>query len=672
MRVILVGGSTGGATVPLLAIANELRRSHPQVELLLVGTRHGAERQLAQAADLPFVGITAGKLRRYVSLLNVVDIVRLLIGVAEAWRLLRQFRPDAIVSVGSYVSVPIVYVGRLFGIPSLIHQQDIKPGLANRLCAPVAAAITVAFPESEQHFSRRKTSWVGNPIRPEILHGQAQRAYERFGLHKTLPVLLAFGGGTGALRLNQLVAEAGLNLVKNFQIVHLTGGRQNQFRVTHPNYHTFDFLINEMADAYAVADLVICRAGLSSLAEIAALGKPAIVIPIPATHQEANAAYFARHQAAVVLNERTLNHQRLEQTILELHENKLRRGQLAANVRALAKLDAAQTIVRQVERLAQPPPYRHVVRQLASRVSDIRFSELLAKHSNFKIGGPADMFVVARTSAELVATVRAVHQARLPSFILGGGANSVFSDPGFRGVVIQARNAEFTADGTAVTVGAGMNTGLFASQCLNAGLVGMEFMVGIYGTVGGAVRGNAGSFGREMRDIVRSCQVITGRGTVETWTNEQLRFGYRDSRLKHTPAAVITVRCTLTTGAVAEARQQIAEFTAYKRAHQPLTWPSAGCMFKNIVLKQDHERLRTRFAAVIKHGRLPAWALIAEAGLAGRRIGQIEVNKQHANFFVNLGGGTAEHVVMLASLVKQQVRDQFGVQLEEEVQFIGF
>lgn len=672
MRVVLVGGRTGGATVPLLAVASALRQQHADVELLLVGTTLGPEQKLAQEAGLPYRRIRAGKLRRYFSLINLIDLVRLLLGGFDAWRLLRQFHPDVIVSVGSYVSVPVIYVGRLLGIPSLIHQQDVQPGLANRLCAPVAAAITVAFPETAQRFPVHKTTVVGNPIRPELLTGDVRRAYGRFGLHKTLPVILAFGGGTGALRLNQLVAEAGLSLVKRFQVLHVTGGRQDQFRVTHPNYHSFDFLVSEMPDAYAAAEIVVCRAGLSSLSEIAALGKPAIVIPMPETHQQANAAYFARQRAAIVLDEQTLTHTQLEQAIRELHDDADRQRQLANNARALARPDAAAAIARQIELLGPLRRYHSLLQPVASVVAAVRLDEPLAKHSHFKIGGPADVFLVCRTTPELTAAVQAVHRARVPFIVLGGGANSVFSDAGWRGVVIQVRNTEFQSAGTIITVGAGMNTGQFANRCLEAGLVGMEFIVGIYGTVGGAVRGNAGSFGREMRNIVRSCRIITPAGRVETWTAEKLRFGYRDSLLKHTAGVVAEVDCQLTTGDVAAARQRIAEYTAYKRAHQPLTMPSAGCLFKNVVLGPNDNQLRSRFSSVIKDDRLPAWALIAEAGLAGKTIGRIQISEQHANFFVNRGGGTAEHVVMLASLVKQQVRDQFGVQLEEEVQFIGF
>ncbi|MBI4090106.1 MAG: glycosyltransferase, partial [Candidatus Kerfeldbacteria bacterium] len=614
LRVVLVGGSTGGATVPLLPIAGALRKGNPNADLLLIGTQQGPEQQFARQAGLAYRGIRAGKLRRYFSILNLLDAVQLVLGAIDAWRLLRQFRPDAIISVGSYVSVPVVYVGRLLGIPSLIHQQDVQPGLANRLCAPVATAVTVAFPETASRFPAGKTTVAGNPIRTELLAGNGRRAFGRFGLHKTLPVVLAFGGGTGALRLNQLVAEAGLNLVKRFQVLHVTGGRQDQFRVTHPNYHSFNFLVDGMADAYAVADIVVCRAGLSSLSEIAALGKPAIVIPIPDSHQQANAAYFARQDAAVVLDERTLDRARLEQAIRELYDDADARSRLSRNVRALARPDAAEVIARQVEQLGPIHHNRKLLRVLASAVAEVRLGEPIAKHSHFKLGGPADVFVVCRAVNELTAAIRAVRRLRIPWVVLGGGANSVFPDAGYRGAVIQVRNAEFSRTGNVVKVGAGMNTGQFASRCLEAGLVGMEFIVGIYGSVGGAVRGNAGSFGREMRDIVRSCTVVTDRGRLESWTAEQLRFGYRDSRLKHTGGVVAEVECQLAAGDVAASRRRIAEYTAYKQAHQPLAVPSAGCLFKNVSLTPDDQRLRQRFAAVIKDNRLPAWALISAAG----------------------------------------------------------
>lgn len=672
MRVVLAGGGTGGSVTPLLAIAAELRATLPDAEFLFAGGKRGPEQILVAAQKIPFVSIMAGKLRRYFSFQNFIDLFRVMIGFFQSFFLLGKFQPDIVVSVGSFVAVPVVWAAWIRGIPSLIHQQDIVPSLSNKLGAPFAKKITVSFEQSLRHFPQKKTLWVGNPIRRELLQGNAHHAGERFGLRNDLPVVLAFGGGTGAMHLNQIVAEAGLNLVQRCQILLLTGSREHGFRVEHPNFHTYEFLTDEMADAYAVADIVVCRAGLSTLSEIAALGKPTIVIPLPGTHQEENAKYFERNHAAVVLYEHTLRRDLLEQAIVNLLNNSDARSTLSRNVRKLTRLDAGARLVREIVEIAHLPEINRIERALSGRADRLLRNEPLGPHTNFRLGGPADLFVICRSRRSVIATFLYLHQQNIPYCILGGGANVVCSDLGFRGVVVQVKNEEFSVQGDEVVVGAGMNTGQVASRCLQAGLVGMEFIVGIYGTIGGAVRGNAGSFGTEMRDVVVACEVITPQETVETWTNEQLKFGYRHSVLKTIQAVVVTVRLRLRPGDVKQARQKIVEYSGYKRRHQPLHYPSAGCIFKNYELQPRDEKLRQRFSSVIKGDRIPAWALLAEAGCAGLRVGDIQVSDQHANFFLNLGKGKAEDVVILASMVKHKVRDLFGVQLHEEVQFLGF
>lgn len=672
MRVLLAGGGTGGSVTPLLAIATELRASFPGAEFFFVGGKRGPEQTLVAAQNIPFVSIMAGKLRRYFSFQNFFDLFRVIIGLFQSFFLLGKFQPDIVVSVGSFIAVPIVWAAWIRGIPSLIHQQDIVPTLSNKICAPFAKNITVSFEQSLRDFPRKKTLWVGNPIRMELLRGNAQHARERFGLREDLPVVLAFGGGTGALHLNQIVAEAGLNLVKRCQILLLTGSREHRFRVEHPNFHMYGFLVDGMADAYAIADVVVCRAGLSTLSEIAALEKPTIVIPLPGTHQEENAKYFERNHAAVVLYEHDLRRDVLEQTIINLLNDADTRSALGRNARKLTRMDAGMRLVREIINIAHQPEITRIAHGLSGRADRLLRNEPLAQHTNFRLGGPADLFAVCRSRTSVIETFHYLHEHKIPYLILGGGANVVCSDAGFRGVVVQLKNEEFAVQGNDVFVGAGMNTGHVASRCLQSGLVGMEFIVGIYGTIGGAVRGNAGSFGTEMNNVVVACEVITPQGTVETWTNEQLKFGYRHSALKTVNAVVVTVRLRLRPGDVKQARQKIVEYSMYKRTHQPLQYPSAGCMFKNYHPQPRDEKLRKRFASVMKGDRIPAWALIAEAGCTSTRVGDIQISDQHANFFLNLGKGKAEDVVILTSMVKQKVRDLFGAQLQEEVQFLGF
>ncbi len=672
MRYALVGGGTGGAATPLIAIAAEISRRSSQSTFFMIGTRGGPEKILATHAGIDFFSIHTGKLRRYLSFQNITDVFLTVIGFFESLRLLAREKPDCIISVGSFVAVPVMWAARMLGIPCIIHQQDVKPGLSNRLCTPVASAITVTFKESLFDFPKNKTRWIGNPIRSEILSGSKERGLERFNLHTQLPVILAFGGGTGSQHINQLISESSLNLVKHFQILHLTGSRQDIIKIQHPNYHAHSFLSDNMADAYAVSDIVICRAGLSTLTEIGVLGKPAIVLPLPHSHQEANAAYFRDRDAIIYRDEQTTSRELLEQAIVDLYNDKQRMAQLSTRIRGLVKIDATSSFVDATMGIVLPRQYNNLTKKLINSGSSVFKNEPLSRHSHFKIGGPADVYISCTTAASIVHSIRLLRMIGIPHTVIGGGTNLLFPDQGIRGAIVECANDEFERIGNDVSVGAGTKTGVLVQRCHAEGLVGAEFLVGIYGTIGGAVRGNAGSFGVEIKDVFVSCQVLTQAGKIETWDTEQFQFHYRDSVAKHVPLVILTVRLRLKSGDVADARRRVAEYIAYKRQRQPISLPSAGCMFKNYTLKPADQALRERFSPALKGDAVPAWAFIKEAGLAGKRIGDIQVSELHANFFVNLGKGTADQVLSLASVVKQRVRDTFGVQLEEEVQYVGF
>lgn len=672
MRTLLVGGGTAGSVVPLIAIAQEMKARQPHAELRFIGTKAGPEHLLVPAQSIHLKAITAGKLRRYFSIQNVFDVVRTLIGFVQARGIVRSFKPDVVVSAGGYVAVPVVWAAWLLKIPILLHQQDIVPGLANRVCAPLSSKVTVSFESSLRDFPRMKTRLTGNPIRSELLRGDIHIARKRFGIRDAKPVIVVFGGGTGSYALNRLIAEAAPRLVDRFHIIHLTAGRGQEAKRAHPNYLQIRFLSEGMGDAYVVADLIIARAGLSTISEIATLKKPAIIIPLPSTQQERNAEFLKRNHAAVIMSQHEATPHILVRAVLDLERDRSFRQQLVDNIGKISKPQATQDITDEVVKLGYNHCYHHIVNELSPALLDLRFDERLGAHTYFHIGGRADVFVSCRTRDQVITVIQFLKRKMIRFLILGGGANVVFPDTGFRGAVVQIKNAEFGVRDHSVTVGAGMNTGLCASKCLQAGFVGLEFIVGIYGTIGGAVRGNAGAFGREMKDVVTSCSVLTEQGTVEEWSRDQLRFGYRDSVFKHTAAVVLMVTLRLERGDVECARSLIKVHTLYKRSHQPLNLPSAGCMFKNYELKAGDDNIQKKFSRFVQHNRIPAWAFIVQAGLAGKRLGDVEINEQHANFFVNRGKGSADQVVMLASLTKQQVRDRFGVQLQEEVQFIGF
>ncbi|MGC9048999.1 MAG: undecaprenyldiphospho-muramoylpentapeptide beta-N-acetylglucosaminyltransferase [Patescibacteria group bacterium] len=353
MRILLTGGGTAGSVVPLLAIVEELRRRNLEVEFLFIGSKKGIpEKELVLTYNLPYQRIHCGKLRRYFDWRNFFDPILLFLGLIESFFIIKKFKPDIILSAGSFVSVPVVWAGWFLGIPSLIHQQDVVPGLANLMMAFFASKITVTFEKSLADFSKRKTILTGNPVRMEILKGDKKRAIKRFNLEENLPTLLVIGGGTGAQKINELVWQTIPKLTKFCQVIHLTGRDKlsiinNQLSIIN-RYHFYEFLTEEMADAYAIADLVISRAGMGALTELAVLAKPSILIPIADSHQKMNAKYFADRQAAVVLDQKYLTPDLFLQTIKKLIFDKNRLTQLSRNIQNLNNPQADKKMVDEI------------------------------------------------------------------------------------------------------------------------------------------------------------------------------------------------------------------------------------------------------------------------------------------------------------------------------------
>lgn len=311
MKILLVGGGSGGPVIPLLAVAQEIKKTHSQAEFLLVGSKKGPERAMAEKGGLSFLPINAGKLRRYFSFKNIAAPFFTAVGFFQSFKILKEFQPDCVFGAGSFVQVPLVWAAWLLKIPVVLHQQDILPSLANRACQLCAQKITVSFEANLKSFSsglglfyqkrEDKIQFTGNPFRSELKEGSKPRGRQFFNLKTDMPTLLVLGGGTGAEYLNKLILTALPSLSKSFQIIHSTGSgklKQAQFE----NYHAYEFIDN-MADAYAVADIVLARAGLSTITELSNLKKLSIIVPMPGTHQEANAAFLVHAQAAIVLSQ---------------------------------------------------------------------------------------------------------------------------------------------------------------------------------------------------------------------------------------------------------------------------------------------------------------------------------------------------------------------------------
>ena len=365
MKIALAGGGTGGPVAPLLAIAQVINKQHPEIKLLFVGTKSGPEKRMAEAAKIPFVSIRSGKLRRYFSLQNFFTPFALVFGFFQSLYLLKSQKISAILGTGGYVQVPLIWAGWLLGIPSIIHQQDIMPGLANILCQFPAKKITVTFESTAKHFlsgvglfyqkpRAGKIEVTGNPVRPDLSSAERKTALDFFGLSTELPVLYVVGGGTGSYFINKLVYDALPRLKKVVQIIHSAGpsGRGGERPKNQAGYSVFDF-IDRVDLAYAAADIVFCRAGLSTISELSLLKKTAIVVPLPNTHQELNAYFLDRSQAALVLPQEHLSADAFIYVVRKLLFKYEMQKTMQENIYKIMPHDAAKKIALEVIALAK-------------------------------------------------------------------------------------------------------------------------------------------------------------------------------------------------------------------------------------------------------------------------------------------------------------------------------
>lgn len=362
--IIFSGGGTLGSVSPLLAVYTRWKQAEPHLKFVWVGTRDGIEDELIQQYHIPFIPIFSGKLRRYFSIYNIVDAFSIILGFLQSVGIILKYRPALLVSAGGYVSVPLHFAGWLLRVKSVIHQQDLEVGLANRLMAPYARRIFVALPEGLNHFNKNpltkhKTVVVGNPAREEMLRYTRAEGVHYLKLDDSLPVVLIFGGGQGATAINRLVEKSLGQIVQFAQVVHITGpGKDSEFTKElaekYGRYHPYTFVKEAMAYAMAAADVVVSRAGFAALSELSAIGKPALIMPIPDSHQEKNVAFFAARKAIEVLNERTISSDSFVQAIRELIDDDERREQLSKNINAVFIDTSGEKFIEELEKVLAP------------------------------------------------------------------------------------------------------------------------------------------------------------------------------------------------------------------------------------------------------------------------------------------------------------------------------
>lgn len=348
-KIVLTGGGTAGHVTPNIALLPSLRQAG--YEISYVGSYDGIEKKLMADFDIPYTGISTGKLRRYFDIKNLTDPFRVLKGFSEAKKYLKEFRPDVVFSKGGFVSVPVVRAAASLKIPCIIHESDMTPGLANKLCFPVAKKICCNFPETLKMLPEGKAVLTGSPIRAELAQGNKITGLDMCGFTANSPVIMVIGGSLGAANVNKAVRDALPRLLEDFQIVHICGkDKIDNMLLATPGYRQFEYVKAELKDLFAMADLVISRAGANAICELLALKKPNILIPLPAASsrgdQLLNAASFEAQGFSIVINEDDLTTDLLVDKVHELFSN---RQSYHNAMDQSGQMDSIRTIMRLIE-----------------------------------------------------------------------------------------------------------------------------------------------------------------------------------------------------------------------------------------------------------------------------------------------------------------------------------
>lgn len=323
-KIVLTGGGTAGHVTPNIALLPGLKELG--YEIHYIGSYEGIESKLIADFDIPYYGISTGKFRRYLDPKNLTDPFRVIKGYTEARKILKQIQPDIVFSKGGYVSVPVVRAAASLKIPCIIHESDMTPGLANKLCIPVAEKVCCNFPETMQYIPEEKAILTGSPIREELSKGNKIAALDLCGFDANTPVIMVIGGSLGAANVNKAVRDALPELLKDFQVVHICGkDKIDNMLLTTKGYKQFEYVKAELKDIFAMADVVISRAGANAICELLALKKPNVLIPLMAGSrgdQILNAKSFESQGYSKVLMEDDITNQLLVDTVHELYFNK--------------------------------------------------------------------------------------------------------------------------------------------------------------------------------------------------------------------------------------------------------------------------------------------------------------------------------------------------------------
>ncbi|NCB93916.1 MAG: undecaprenyldiphospho-muramoylpentapeptide beta-N-acetylglucosaminyltransferase [Clostridia bacterium] len=349
-HIVLTGGGTAGHVTPNIAMIPALQAKGYQISY--IGSYDGIEKKLIEEFGIPYYGISSGKLRRYFDPKNFTDPFKVLKGYFEARKLLKKLKPDVVFSKGGFVTVPVVIAAKQLKIPAIIHESDMTPGLANKLCIPSAVKVCCNFPETVDKLPADKAVLTGTPIRQELLEGDKEDALRFTRLSPDKPVLMIIGGSLGSVAVNTAVRKILPELLKDFHVVHLCGkDKLDKTLLNTPGYVQYEYIKKELSDLFALADMVISRAGANAICEISALKKPNLLIPLSANasrgDQILNAHSFERLGYSKVIEEEQLTDKVLLDAVRDLYQNR------ASYIEAMENSSQMDSITRIVDMISE-------------------------------------------------------------------------------------------------------------------------------------------------------------------------------------------------------------------------------------------------------------------------------------------------------------------------------
>ncbi|MBS4207710.1 undecaprenyldiphospho-muramoylpentapeptide beta-N-acetylglucosaminyltransferase [Bacillus sp. FJAT-50079] len=363
MKIVVSGGGTGGHIYPALALIRTISKQYPATEFLYIGTERGLEANIIRKENIPFAPIHITGFKRSLSFENVKTIYRFIKGVRDSKKLLKKFKPDAVIGTGGYVCGPVLYAAAKMNIPTVIHEQNSVPGLTNKFLSRYVDKVATCFEQVGQHFPQNKVILTGNPRASEVVAAKKIGALQSFGLKEHVPTALIFGGSRGAKAINEAVINSLSHLAKKpYQVLYVTGeihyenvSKEAELLGKFDNITIVPFIHN-MQEILPSVQVVVGRAGATSIAEISALGLPSILIPSPYVtnnHQEKNAEVLVNKGAAFMLLEKELTSKRLVETLDAVLLDDAKRKKMSEASKELGMRDASIRLFHVIEELVQ-------------------------------------------------------------------------------------------------------------------------------------------------------------------------------------------------------------------------------------------------------------------------------------------------------------------------------